>query len=271
MHGSEFIRWLLYADDLVLFCPNIAQAQDIIIIMNSVCKRFGLAISFKKTKVMQFNTNTNHVNIVVDDNELENVSEFCYLGHTIFNDNRNSTDLRIAKATAKFHELSNILRDNEIHLSIRRNLLEACVRPRLTYATQCWRPCEQEIKKLEACWFGFLRRMVKGGFRKKPSEQENEVNFSLIYTNTDLQRIVKSQPLRDFIDIQYLKYIAHVCRRPNTNLTKLSLFISPKVNYYRDPWINITKLLGDITIDQARRETQSKTGFIRLLKRKYTP
>ena len=271
MHGSEFIRWLLYADDLVLFCQNIAQAQDIIIIMNSVCKRFGLAISFKKTKVMQFNTNTNHINIVVDDNELENVSEFCYLGHTIFNDNRNSTDLRIAKATAKFHELSNILRDNEIHLSIRRNLLEACVRPRLTYATQCWRPYEQEIKKLEACWFGFLRRMVKGGFRKKPSEPENEVNFSLVYTNTDLQRIVKSQPLRDFIDIQYLKYIAHVCRRPNTNLTKLSLFISPKVNYYRDPWINITKLLGDITIDQARRETQSKTGFIRLLKRKYTP
>ena len=271
MHGSEFIRWLLCADDLVLFCPNIAQAQDVIIIMNSVCKSFGLAISFKKTKVMQFNTNTNHVNIVVDDNELENVSEFCYLGHTIFNDNRNSTDLRIAKATAKFHELSNILRDNEIHLSIRRNLLEACVRPRLTYATQCWRPCEQEIKKLEACWFGFLRRMVKGGFRKKPSEQENEVNFSLVYTNTDLQRIVKSQPLRDFIDIQYLKYIAHVCRRPNTNLTKLSLFISPKVNYYRDPWINITKLLGDITIDQARRETQSKSGFIRLLKRKYTP
>ena len=48
MHGSEFIKWLLYADDLVQFCPNIAQAQDIIIIMDSVCKRFGLTISFKK-------------------------------------------------------------------------------------------------------------------------------------------------------------------------------------------------------------------------------
>ena len=50
MHGSEFIKWLLHADDLVLFCPNIAQAQDIIIIMDSVCKRFGLTISLKKNQ-----------------------------------------------------------------------------------------------------------------------------------------------------------------------------------------------------------------------------
>ena len=76
--------------------------------MDNVCKRFGLTISFKKTKVMQFNTSTVDQTIVVNGYQLENVSEFCYLGHTIFNGNRNSTDLRIAKAKAKFHELSSI-------------------------------------------------------------------------------------------------------------------------------------------------------------------
>ena len=147
MHGMEFIKWLLYADDLVLFCPNIAQAQEIMIIMNSVCTRFGLTISLKKTKVLQFHSNTNDINIVVGKTVLENVSEFCYLGHTIFNNNSNSTDLRIAKATAKFQELENVLRDCEIHLSILKKFLEACVRPRLTYATQSWRPSEIEINK----------------------------------------------------------------------------------------------------------------------------
>ena len=161
---------------------------------------------------MQFNTNTDDITIVVNDTELENVSEFCYLGHTMFNDNRNSTDLRISKATAKFHELGNVLRDHEIHLSIRRKLPEACVRPRLTYATQSWRPKKQAIKKLEACWFRFLRIMVKGCFRKK--EPDNDLNFSFVYTNDDLQRIVNCQHIRDFINTQYLKYIAHVCRRP---------------------------------------------------------
>ena len=66
---------------------------------------------------MQFNTGTEETTIKVGEASLENVSEFCYLGHTIFNDDRNSTALRIAKATAKFNELSDVLRDNEIHLS----------------------------------------------------------------------------------------------------------------------------------------------------------
>ena len=112
--------------------------------------------------------------------------------------------------------------------------------------------------------------MVKGGFRKKPADG-SDMNFSLVYTNQDLLRITKCQPIRDFINTQYLKYIAHVCRRPNTNLTKLSLFIIPKSRYYRDPWIKISKLLGGITIEQAKRETQSKTGFFRLLQMNYTP
>ena len=269
MHGTEIIKWLLYADDLVLFCPNLSQAQDVIRIMDSVCKRFGLTISFKKTKVMQFNTNTLDISVTVDGIVLDNVSDFCYLGHTIFNDNRNSTELRISKATAKFHELENVLCDHEIHLSIRKKYLEACVRPRLCYATQSWKPSEEEIKKLESCWFGFLRRMVKGGFRNKP-DIGNNTNFALVYTNEDLLRITKCQPLRDFINIQYLKYIAHVCRCPNSNLTKLSLFITPKTSNYRDPWIKISKLLGGISTDQAKRETQSKTGFNGLLRKKFT-
>ena len=270
MSGTQLIRWLLYADDLVLFCPSLNQAHEIIIIMNNVCRRFGLSISFKKTKVMQFNTGTEDITISVGDAVLENVCEFCYLGHTIFNDGRNSTALRIAKATAKFNELSDVLRDSEIHLSIRKKYLEASVRPRLTYATQAWRPLQQEIDKLEACWHGFLRRMIKGGFRRKPSVGDDN-NFSFVYTNNDLLRITNCTPLRDFINTQYLKYVAHACRRPNTNLTKLSLFITPKCNYYRDPWIPISKLLGGISIEQAKRETQSKAGFFRLLQLKYTP
>ena len=92
---------------------------------------------------MQLNTNTDDITIVVNDTELENVSELCYLGHTMYNGNINSTDLKIAKATAKLHELGNVLRDHEIDLSIRRKLREACIRPRLAYATQSWRPKEQ--------------------------------------------------------------------------------------------------------------------------------
>ena len=226
MHGVEVIRWLLYADDLVLFCSDLSEAQEIIKIMNNVCKRFGITISFSKTKVMQFSTNTEHVNVVVDNNILENVSEFCYLGHTIFNSDNDFNGVRIARVIAKFNELSNILRDQDIHLPILRKFLEACVRSRLTYATQSWRPNEHQMKKLESCWFGFLRRMIKGGFRRKPADNEGDTNISFVYSSLEVEAIVKSKPLRVFMDSQYLRYIGHVCRRNNTNLSKLSLFYS---------------------------------------------
>ena len=112
--------------------------------------------------------------------------------------------------------------------------------------------------------------MVKGGFRKKPTDG-SDINFSLVYSNQDLLRITKCHPIRDFINTQYLKYIAHVCRRPNTNLTMLSLFIIPKSSYYRNPWIKISKLLGGMSIEQVKREMQSKNGFFRLLQLNFTP
>ena len=52
---------------------------------------------------MQFSTDTLDISIKVGDIVLDNVNDFCYLGHTIFNDDKNSTELRIPKATAKFH------------------------------------------------------------------------------------------------------------------------------------------------------------------------
>ena len=174
-------------------------------------------------------------------------------------------DVRVARATAKFHEMGRVLKDKEVSMGVRRKLLESCVRPRLIYATQSWWPKERQLKKLEACWYSFLRQMVKGGYKRKPSEPEMPDNFALHYTNKDLEGIIKIHPLRDIITTQYLKYIAHVCRRPNTNFTKLSLFFIPKKKYYRDPWIRIAKLLGDISPEQAKRETQSRAGFTRLL------
>ena len=89
---------------------------------------------------MQLNTGTNATTIKVED-----VCEFYYLGDTIFNNGSNSTAPRIAKATAKFKELSDVLRDTDIHLYIHKKFLEASVRPRLTYATQAWKPLQDEL------------------------------------------------------------------------------------------------------------------------------
>ena len=55
LNGVQIIQWLLYADDLVIFCKNVAEAEKIMNILHETCYRFGLNISFQKTKTQVFN------------------------------------------------------------------------------------------------------------------------------------------------------------------------------------------------------------------------
>ena len=73
------VRWLLYADDLVLFCKSIAEVKTIMNILNGTCSRFGLTISFPTTKTQVFN-NDELANLPslfsIGENVVEYVSEF---------------------------------------------------------------------------------------------------------------------------------------------------------------------------------------------------
>ena len=95
----------------------------------------------------------------------------------------------------------------------------SCARPKLTYTTQAWYPNEQQIKTMEVCWYQYLRSMVQGGCRRKGDNNEHEEYFSIVYSNERIQEIVGTQPLRDHLNIYYLNYIGHICRRKNTDLT----------------------------------------------------
>ena len=70
--------------------------------------------------------------------------------------------------------------------------------------------------------------MVKGGWNRVDTNDDtadDEKDHRFIYSNADLERILKATSLRDFISSQYLRYIVHICRLPNTSL-HVFLFIS---------------------------------------------
>lgn len=97
-----------------------------------------------------------------------------------------------------------------------------------------------------------LRQMLNGGWsRLSTPEDAEDTEFRLRYTNTDIVNITKNISLRNVIRSQYLKYISHVCRCPNTTLTKKMLLAKSRRPYKRDPW----------------RSTQDKSGFAALVDR----
>ena len=191
------------------------------------------------------------------------------------NENDCFTDHRIARAVAKFNELSTVLCDTNVNIQTRRKTLGTCVKSRVIYGTAAWFPNEHQLKKMEACWTQCLRSMVKGGWGRRnvpdSSEdgEEHEVDYGFVYTNKQIQQIIRTVSLRSFIYSQYLKYIAHVWRDQNTSLTKILLYAKTERSYYQDPWIKIAALLA-VSTDQTKRLTQSRKEFAELILRRFS-
>ena len=176
--GSDRMRMLLYADDIVLFCEDIQELNCILKIYDETFSRFGLTIATDKTKTISFNVSEDVMNtkslISLRDEEIENVRSFKYLGHVLSNVNSNSPAFinhQIASAYSKWNELKTVLLDRRIFLSTRVKLLEACVRSRLLYSVQAWQLNAKEIHKLESIWCG---RLVKGGFGRKKAPKNKK-------------------------------------------------------------------------------------------------
>ena len=274
MNGIETIRWILYADDAVLFCKTPEEAQKILSIINDTCKRFGLTLSFDKTKTQVFNNKVladQETLFSIDGEVIENVKAFTYLGQVVTTiDNKDFTEYRISRANSKFNELRNALCDYNINLYTRKKLLEACVLSRLTYGLQACYPNEAQMKKLEACWSKMLRSMIRGGWRRIAPENEDIEQFRFFFMNERIETLMRTVPLRKYINGQYVKYIGHVCRLDNYCLAKKMMFAVPTQRYYRDPWAKISEML-DVSVNQTKRMTQSRSEFAGLIKQQLNP
>ena len=167
--------------------------------------------------------------------------------------------------------MKSIFLDKRIFLSTRVKFLEACVRSRLLYSVQAWQLGAEEMRKLESVWCGFLRRLVKGGFsrinapknKKDKSIPEDEINWSFKLSNEDIRTITKTTEIKNFCDMQHLKYIAHVTRRENNSLQKRFLFCETSKTTSRK-W----KKFAELTLldeSQLRRTMFDKIGFQKLL------
>ena len=146
-----------------------------------------------------------------------------------------------------------MLLDKRIHLATRIRFLEAYIRSRLLYSLQAWQLSTAEMKKIESVWNGFLRRMVKGGFRRRNAPRhvdfnpETETSWAYIISNDELKRITNTTDIKVFCKTQHLKYIAHVTRADNDSLQKQFLFFCRSAS---NRW---RKLAYNFEIDEQQR------------------
>ena len=94
------------------------------------------------------------------------------------------------------------------------------------------------------------------------------LSSSFVLTNKDLEQIYGTPPLRDFLHVQFLRYIAHIVRRPNDHPTKTALFIEATKKNVKSVWSKAQFLLG-LDRDDIIRKMVDRGEFARVLAAKF--
>src|SRR5215470_4382960 len=116
----------------------------------------------KKTKVMRISRQPSPVTITIEQQQLENVKCFKYLGSMLTEDGRCTCEIksRIAMAKAAFNKKKNLF-TSKLDLNFRKKLVKCYVWSMALYGAETWTLRATDQKRLESfemwCW----RRMKK--------------------------------------------------------------------------------------------------------------
>jgi hypothetical protein len=165
--GDEWmVPCLLYADDLVLCGESEGSLRNLVKEFNRVCKRRGLAINVGKSKVMVMNGVDVQCHVEVDGVQLEQVSEFKYLGYMIENkggddaecDRKVSNGRRVAGAITTMGNAKNL------NLECLKRLHECMLVPVLMFGSEVMVWSQKNISRVQAVQMDNLRGVL--GVRK---------------------------------------------------------------------------------------------------------
>ena len=263
--GNHEIDWIGYADDVILSFMDKSSLQQAVNELNVTFKRFGLNINISKTKTMILNhqhIKNEYPSTVcnIEGEDIENVKVFRYLGSQVKFDEPTTGDaeieLRIDSAEAKFYEIGIKIMNFKIALQTRVKILNSLIRSRLTFSCQCWTLTEKQKHRITVVYNSMLRKMVKGGYRRK------EDSWSFVHTNDDIIRMARTESIGVYIEKQQRNFLAHIIRMENCSTTKRLLFNN-----------NPSRMAGrDITLYSAVMKSQGVTAEVMIqnaITRKY--
>ena len=127
------------------------------------------------------------------------------------------------------------------------------VRSRLVYGSQTWSLMKQLLQKMKATYSGFLRKMIKGGFRRK------EDSWGFVLTNENIRQQCSTEDIEVFIRRQQRNYLAHIIRQEDASIVKRLTYNDDK----RRPGRYITMERMVLAHDQTGREEFARRAMNR--------
>lgn len=252
--GGVNINNLRYADDTVLLAENEESLQAIINEVNKAGKAFNMKMNAKKTKTMIVTKKNDKpkISTSIDGTDIEQVTDFPYLGQKITEDGRCEEEIkrRISIAKTTFSKMTKVLTSRKITLDTRKRILQCYVWSTLQYGVETWTINESMAKRISAFELWTYRRMLRISWTEKVTNEEV------------LKRANIKKRLFNLIQTKKLKYFGHIIRQSGDTLHRTVL--DGKVNGKRGrgrpriKWTtNITKWTG-LEYHQAVRLAQHR-------------
>ena len=145
-----------YADDIALLYSARDQMQTKVDRLIKHAKSTGLNIYASKTKVMRINANNNQA-ITASGEDIEDVSDFIYLGETVNEDIRR----RLGHARIAYNKLRVILNNSQIGRKTKLRLFNSNVISVLLYSCETWKMTKGDEQMIDTFLHKCLRRILR--------------------------------------------------------------------------------------------------------------
>ncbi|KAI5644163.1 reverse transcriptase (RNA-dependent DNA polymerase) domain-containing protein [Phthorimaea operculella] len=158
------VKCLLYADDQVILASSAEELQEMVNIMNEALKKKGMKVNVSKTKamVLEKEDSTTECNIMIEEERVEQVKEFVYLGSKFTSDGKCESDIeRRVNAgnmvNGALHAFMNSQKvSNKARLAVHRGVLV----PTLMYGSESWVWQKKHESRINAVEMRALRSMI---------------------------------------------------------------------------------------------------------------
>ncbi|KAI8428464.1 hypothetical protein MSG28_007275 [Choristoneura fumiferana] len=151
---------LRFADDIALFSETPTELEKMLQNLTDESQKVGLKMNTDKTKIM---TNSIQSPINIDGKTIEYVNEYIYLGKLIqfdINRNENEVDRRINTTWKRYWAQKEVLKGN-YSLRLKKIIMDSCILPCLTYASQTWTFTNKVKNKILSCQHAMERSILK--------------------------------------------------------------------------------------------------------------
>jgi hypothetical protein len=205
---------LRFADDIAALGEKESDLQDSIRRIEEKSRRMGMRINVEKTEVQLIGKGNETLNIEVEGQQLNQTSNFVYLGGSISSNEGSEMDIqrRLGIARGIFQNLNQVWITKDISKATKVKVYETLVLSALLYNSETWTVKEAQKKRLKVFEMACLRK-IEGVTRREKIRNEEIRERVGCYQEID-RRIMKRR----------LRYYGHVNRMSAERYPKIALY-----------------------------------------------